>query len=305
MSTESDAVKAANDALQADPNAAGSTKAFGKASTDWILKQDPPTPPPPSGAIPRFGGATGFRIMNLSTPLSEVDRELNLWKDIGAQYLRYDWLDNSSYIARFDRILAGCEARGIKSLACARGTSGPYGNPTSANELGKRLGSKYASHASVVGLEYVNEANLAYPPSSYYPPATYGRELAAFYAGVKSVAPNMLVLNTGMGLDRVGAASSWWPTVLGNGGRDHFDRGCGHCYNANSGQWTEIFSLDFQGKPVIVTESGSNPPAQATGIPQQMNDRRAASVAIYSMLDMAQWMLYGNPGYAAYKGVPK
>lgn len=46
MSIESDKVKAANDVLQADPNAAASTKGFGKASTDWILKQDPPTPPP-------------------------------------------------------------------------------------------------------------------------------------------------------------------------------------------------------------------------------------------------------------------
>jgi hypothetical protein len=264
-----------------------------------------PPVPPPAGKIPRYGGATGFHIMNLSTSLAEVNRELDLWDDVGAQYLRWDWLDNSAYISRFDTILAGCEARGIKALPCARGTSGPYGNPTSARELGKRLTDKYSPHASVVGLEYVNEPNLAYPPSSYYPPETYGRELAEFYAGVKSVNPNLLVLNGGMGLDRVGAAKDWWPKVMANGGRDHFDRGCGHCYNWNSSQWTEIFSLDFQGKPVIVTESGSNPPQQASGIPGQMKDARAASVCIYSMLEMVQWKLEGNPGYAAYKGVPK
>jgi hypothetical protein len=52
MSTFGDAVAAANSKLQADPKAASSTKAFGKATAAWIKAADPlmfpvPIPPPP------------------------------------------------------------------------------------------------------------------------------------------------------------------------------------------------------------------------------------------------------------------
>ncbi len=48
MSTESDQVRTANDKLQADANAALSTKGFGAAVTAWISTQDPATTPVPT-----------------------------------------------------------------------------------------------------------------------------------------------------------------------------------------------------------------------------------------------------------------
>lgn len=306
-------IDAAEASINAAHTAIGAAMVSIKDAHDALNPTEPPPtePPPttpPTGTLPRFGGAPGFGIISRAqTNPATITTELDKWADIGCQILRYDLLDRADYIAVFDKILAACEQRKIKTILCARGTSGPFG-ATAAGSLGTRLAQKYGTRILVY--EYVNEPNLGSTQgASRYSAAQYGPELAAFYAAVKKEG-DYLVANGGLGIWAGSGASYppvWWPNALNNGARDHYDCGNGHAYeDVAAGQWTAITSLDFQNKPLLITEAGSRPANQAAQVQKIMTDKRAATVCYYTMMpDNLNWHLYGNPGYGVYKSLPK
>jgi hypothetical protein len=224
----------------------------------------------------------------VNTSLATVDAELDEIAAIGADYVRSDLLDNTQYRDRFEYVLSGCEARGLQMEACMRGTSGPMADPATAAATASSFYSQFGNR--VWGYSWVNEPNL-YPSSSpRYTPAQYAAELAAVYDALKALDSSVLVGGGVMGWDAAGAFSAWWPGVLSNGGSGKFDFWDIHLYDDPSGtQWTEAFALDFEGKPVVATEAGSDSGTMATRqsvITNAMNDSRLASVCIYSMREL-------------------
>jgi hypothetical protein len=265
----------------------------------------PPPPPPPSGVLPRYGGATGFVIQGSGSTDASIASELDKWKDIGCQILRVDLLESTAYQAKFTTIMNGCHQRGMKIMACLRGTSGPYG-ANAAGLFAKQMATKYGTQ--VEAYEYVNEPNLGGPR---YSPTAYGPELAAVYAAIKSVDSNLLVATCGMGWDGAGKFSNWWPAAYNSGGKDHFDLFNVHLYNApDQGNWTEAFNVHAtygQGKPFISTEGGAKGTAQKTVIPAGLKDPRIMTMCTYNMtLEVAGFNLWPDVGgYTAYKNLPK
>lgn len=265
----------------------------------------PPPPPPPPTGLPRYGGATGFVIQNSSSTDATINAELDKWADIGCEILRVDLLQSAAYLAKFHVIANGCFQRGMKIMACLRGTSGPYG-AASAGAFAKAMATEFGS--SVAAYEYVNEPNLRGPA---YQPAQYGPELAAVYAAIKAVDSKLLVATCGMGWDGAGKFSNWWPGVYNSGGKDHFDLICPHLYDTGPSlpSWTEFFNVYAQygqGKPVIATEGGAKGAAQTSIIPKFLSDPRVNTMCIYNMMpEVAGFNMFGNPGYGAYKNTPK
>lgn len=253
----------------------------------------PPAPPaPPPSTLPRYGIATGFSIMDYTnTPLSTVDFELNECQAIGADYIRSDLLNNTQYHNRFDYVLSGCESRGLKMECCLQGTSGPVGASTAAsiataayNQFGDRCWA----------YSWVNEPNLGFgSPIVVYTPAQYAAELVAVYNALTALNPNVLVGGGVMGFAGTSQGSylpeDWWPQVLSLGGAAHFSFVDIHLYDDTTGSnWTDTFNgaIPNEGKPVVVTESGSanaNMATRQTVLTHALTDPRPDSICVYSM----------------------
>jgi hypothetical protein len=92
MSKESDAVRAENIKLQADPNAARTTKSFGQAVTSWISAVDPATPDPVP--IPPAPVGTEGHILFCAIMAGG-------WLDAGAK----DTTQHAAILAAYDRII--------------------------------------------------------------------------------------------------------------------------------------------------------------------------------------------------------
>lgn len=100
MSDLSKKVKDANTVIQGDSKAAGSTKRFAQATTDWVLKEDPvdgttPIPVPPT-LEKLIGVSTGAEIVWHSA--ADRNRELDECKAMGANSVRFDYADNQQSI---------------------------------------------------------------------------------------------------------------------------------------------------------------------------------------------------------------
>jgi hypothetical protein len=242
---------------------------------------------PTPAVFPRYGIATGFPIMDSGTPLSTVDFELDECQAIGADYIRCDLLENAAFEDRFDYVLSGCESRSLKVLPCLRGTSGPYG-ATNAVNFAKAMWTRFGARSGLFhAITYVNEPNLFPHTAPRYTPTQYATEFAAVSDALHGIDSTILVGGAAMGYDGAGSFSGWWPGFMSHGGAGKYDFWDIHLYNdPSSANFDEAFALNFEGKPVVATEAGSNSGSMSTRqsvITNVMHDSRLASVCVYSM----------------------
>lgn len=268
-----------------------------------------PTPPPPSFPVGRYGGATGFHIMSGALTTAQMQAQVAHWAADGCQTLRYDALDTPDYLARFDVVLAACEANGMDTICCLRGTSGPMSSDAAVQDFVHRTTQRWGTRIAI--WEWVNEPNLPNGASTNpprYTAAQYGHELSVAYAALKTELPGCIVMNGGLGLWAGSGATyppNWWPIALANGASGHFDYFNSHAYDdpITGGNWNIMCSLDNEGKDRIMTEAGSSGPGSV--ITNAMTDSRAKCVCIYTMYtdESATWAIFGNAREVAYKGV--
>lgn len=131
---------------------------------------------------PRKGGCSGFPILVNSS--SEQDREISLWKEVGAEYLRLDC--TTLHQAQLDVVVRKILALGIEPYLCLHGSTGVR-TPSNIYDFAKLMSKKFAGMCRFY-------SNCNEPDLKGWTPQQYGETCPAFYDGIKENDPNAIVI---------------------------------------------------------------------------------------------------------------
>ncbi len=320
MSVEADKVRSSNAAMQADPNAAVSVKAFGADVTAWVTKEDPPVvvPPVPVVGIPTIGGAPGYEIINLSD--AGMQAEVALWKAAHGKYLRVDSTTGNQ--PQFQRLRNIVAAAGMKLMTVNHGTTGPL---TDTSFDGAQA-TKWKDDPTICGMEICNEPDLN--GWSYQQYANFSKAAAQ---RIKGIAPKMIVC-VGAFFTGNGGVQAYLPVMIQTGVFQFADVLSMHLYDPPlaTGSWSNwdraypkpggfyngrtarelLDKAGLQRIPIISTESGG--PRDKYGETGQANIVRDAlgqakagkigSCCVYNMKpEVRDFFIDGHAAYGAYQ----
>jgi hypothetical protein len=255
-----------------------------------------PPPPPTLGNIPRFGIATGYKILT-RTP-AEQNFELDQIQSVGAKIVRFDSLPGNQ--TQVDPLVAGVRARAMEPLLVLFGTTGPISPSTAASFAGAQA-AKWKGKVRLY--EFANEPDL-----NGWNGTNYAQALIPAYNAIKAADPNAIVL-AGALWKGAGGPVKWVTDMYNAGAKGHFDILSLHLYDdpLAAGTWN-IWNMAFHmtpsvrsvmdahgdsAIPIASTETGGpttsyGETGQATIISHDfdaLNDPRLAFVLVYSMLD--------------------
>jgi hypothetical protein len=253
-------------------------------------------PPPPSGSIPRFGIATGYKILN-RTPAAR-DSELDQIQAIGAKLVRFDSTPGSQ--AQVDPVVSGVLARGMEPILILFGTTGPISPSTAASFAGSQA-AKWKGRVRLY--EFANEPDL-----HGWTGTTYAQALIAAYDAIKAADPNAIVI-AGALWKGAGGPVQFVTDMYNAGAKGHFDILSLHLYDDPyaAGAWN-IWNMAFHTSPsvrsvmdahgdqairIAGTEAGGpmttyGEDGQATIVGHDfdaLSDPRLAFILVYAMMD--------------------
>ena len=256
----------------------------------------PPPPTPATGSIPRFGIATGYKILT-RTP-AEQNYELDQIKAVGAKIVRFDSLPGNQ--AQVDPVVNGVLARGMEPLLVLFGTTSPISPSTAASFAGAQA-AKWKGKVRLY--EFANEPDL-----NGWNGTNYAQALIPVYNAIKAADPNAIVI-AGALWKGAGGPVQWVTDMYNAGAKGHFDILSMHLYDdpLAAGSWN-IWNMAFHmtpsvrsvmdahgdtAIPIASTETGGpttsyGEDGQATIVNHDfdaLSDPRLAFILVYSMLD--------------------
>jgi hypothetical protein len=258
----------------------------------------PPSPPPaPSYAsIPRFGIATGYKILSRSA--ADQAFELDQLQAVGAKLVRFDSTQGNQ--AQVDPVVAGVLARGMEPILVLFGTSGPVSPSTAAAFAGAQA-AKWKGRVRLY--EFANEPDL-----NGWTGTSYAQALIPAYNAIKAADPNAIVIGGAL-WKGAGGPVQFVTDMYNAGAKGHFDILSLHLYDDPFavGVWN-IWNMAFRmtpsvrsvmdahgdtAIPIASTETGG--PTTSYGEEGQasiighdfdaLSDPRLAFICVYSMLD--------------------
>ena len=268
------------------------------SSSVTVSNTSSPSPPPPSnlGGIPRFGIATGYKILTRTS--AQQAFELDQIQSVGAKIVRFDSLPGNQ--AQVDPVVNGVLARGMEPLLVLFGTTGPISPSTAASFAGSQA-AKWKGKVRLY--EFANEPDL-----HGWTGTTYAQALIPVYNAIKAADPNAIVL-AGALWKGAGGPVQWVTDMYNAGAKGHFDILSLHLYDdplaaGSWNMWNMAFHMtpsvrsvmDAHGDtaiPIASTETGGptttyGETGQATIIGHDfdaLSDPRLAFVLVYSMMD--------------------
>jgi hypothetical protein len=257
----------------------------------------PPSSPPNYGSIPRFGIATGYKILNRSA--ADQNFELDQIKAVGAKIVRFDSLPSNQ--AQVDAVVAGVLARGLEPMLVLFGTTPPISASTAASFAGAQA-TKWKGKVRLY--EFANEPDL-----NGWNGTSYAQSLIPAYNAIKTADPNAIVI-AGALWKGAGGPVQFVTDMYNAGAKGHFDILSLHLYDDPfaSGTWN-IWNMAFsmtpsvrsvmdshgdQAIPIGATEAGGptssyGETGQATIVGHDFdalrNNPHLAFVCVYSMMD--------------------
>ena len=268
------------------------------ASTSVTVSNAASPPPAPSyGSIPRFGIATGYKILDRSA--ADQNFELNQIQAVGAKLVRFDSLPGNQ--SKVDAVVNGVLSRGMEPILVLFGTTGPV-SPSTAAAFASSQATKWKGRVRLY--EFTNEPDL-----HGWNGTSYAKSLIPVYDAIKAADPKAIVIAGA--LWKGGDGPVKFVTDMYNAGaKGHFDLLSLHLYDDPfaAGTWN-IWNMAFrmtpsvrsvmdahgdQSIPIGATEAGG--PASKYGESGQAsivghdfdalaNDPRLAFVCVYSMMD--------------------
>ena len=266
-------------------------------ATSAVTVKNATSPPPPSlGSIPRFGIATGYKILTRSA--ADQKFELDQIQAIGAKIVRFDSLPGNQ--AQVDPLVNGVIARGMEPLLVLFGTTAPISPSTAAAFAGSQA-TKWKGKVRLY--EFANEPDL-----NGWNGTNYAKALIPAYNAIKAADPKAIVI-AGALWKGAGGPVQWVTDMYNAGAKGHFDILSMHLYDdpLAAGSWN-IWNMAFHmtpsvrsvmdahgdsAIPIASTETGGpttsyGETGQATIINHDfdaLNDPRLAFVLVYSMMD--------------------
>jgi hypothetical protein len=261
----------------------------------------PPASSPPSpvayGTIPRFGIATGYKILTRSA--ADQSFELDQIKAIGAKIVRFDSLPSNQTQA--DSVVSGVLARGMEPMLILFGTTPPV-SPSDAAAFAANQAAKWKGRVRLY--EFTNEPDL-----HGWSGTAYARSLIPAYNAIKSVDPNAIVIAGALWTGADGPVQ-FVTDMYNAGAKGHFDILSLHLYDDPfaAGTWN-IWNMAFHMTPSVrsvmdahgdtaipigateaggpVTKYGEDGQAKivADDFSALKADSRLAFVCVYSMMD--------------------
>jgi hypothetical protein len=270
-------------------------RAASRSSTVTVSNAAAP-PTPAYGSIPRFGIATGYKI--LTRGAADQAYELDQIKAIGAKIVRFDSTPGNQ--AQVDAVVAGVLARGMEPMLILFGTSRPVSPSTAAAFAGSQA-DEWKGRVRLY--EFANEPDL-----NGWTGTSYAQSLIPAYDAIKTADPNAIVI-AGALWKGAGGPVQFVTDMYSAGARGHFDILSLHLYDDPfaAGSWniwnmafhfpTSVRSvMDANGDaaiPIGATEAGG--PVTTYGEDGQakivshdfdaLSDPRLAFVCVYSMMD--------------------
>ena len=256
----------------------------------------PPTPPPALGSIPRFGIATGYKILTRSA--ADQKFELDQIQQIGAKLVRFDSLPGNQ--SQVDTVVNGVLARGMEPILVLFGTTGPV-SPATAAAFASSQATKWKGRVRLY--EFTNEPDL-----HGWTGTNYAKSLIAAYDAIKAADPKAIVI-AGALWTGAGGPVKFVTDMYDAGAKGHFDILSLHLYDDPfaAGTWN-IWNMAFhmspsvrsvmdahgdQSVPIGATEAGG--PVNKYGETGQaaivnhdfdaIQDDNLAFICVYSMMD--------------------
>jgi Cellulase (glycosyl hydrolase family 5)/Bacterial Ig domain len=250
-----------------------------------------------TGSIPRFGIATGYKILTRSA--SDQAFELDNIKAAGAKLVRFDSLPGNQ--TQVDSVVDGVRARGMESILVLFGTTGVV-SPSAAASFASSQATKWKGRVRLY--EFTNEPDL-----HGWNGTNYAQALIPVYNAIKAADPNAIVI-AGALWKGAGGPVQFVTDMYNAGAKGHFDVLSLHLYDDPfaAGTWN-IWNMAFhmspsvrsvmdahgdQAIPIGATEAGGpigtyGENGQATIVGHDFdalaNDPRLAFVCVYSMMD--------------------
>jgi len=213
-------------------------------------------PPPNLGNIPRFGIATGYRILSRSA--ADQKFELDQIQAVGAKLVRFDSLPGNQ--SKVDAVVNGVLSRGMEPILVLFGTTGPISPSTAAAFAGSQA-AKWKGRLRLY--EFANEPDL-----NGWNGTSYAKALIAVYNAIKAADPNAVVI-AGALWKGAGGPVKWVTDMYNAGAKGHFDILSLHLYDDPfaSGSWN-IWNMAFHMTPsvrsVMDAHGDSNIPIAST-----------------------------------------
>jgi len=252
---------------------------------------------PVFGSIPRFGVATGYKILTRSP--AEQAYELDQIRSIGAKIVRFDSTPGNQ--AQVDSVVAGVLARGMEPMLILFGTSRPVSPATAASFAGSQA-AKWKGRVRLY--ELANEPDL-----NGWNGTNYAQALIPAYDAIKAADPRAVVI-AGALWKGAGGPVQFVTDMYNAGAKGHFDILSLHLYDDPfaAGSWN-IWNMAFHATPSVrsvmdahgdtaipigATEAGGpvttyGESGQASIVGHDFDalaaDPRLAFVCVYSMLD--------------------
>jgi hypothetical protein len=258
----------------------------------------PPPPPPPSyGSIPRFGIATGYKILTRSA--ADQKFELDQIQAVGAKLVRFDSLPGNQ--SQVDTVVNGVLSRGMEPILVLFGTTGPV-SPSTAAAFASSQATKWKGRVRLY--EFTNEPDL-----HGWTGTSYAKSLIPVYDAIKAADPKAIVI-AGALWTGAGGPVKFVTDMYDAGAKGHFDLLSLHLYDDAfaTGSWN-IWNMAFhmtpsvrsvmdahgdQSIPIGATEAGGpvnkyGETGQASIVGHDFDalssDPRLAFICVYSMLD--------------------
>jgi Cellulase (glycosyl hydrolase family 5) len=255
-----------------------------------------PPPPPSYGSIPRFGIATGYKILTRSA--ADQAYELDQIKAVGGKIVRFDSTPNNQ--AQVDSVVAGVLARGMEPLLILWGTRGVLDPSTAAAFAGSQA-AKWKGRVRLY--EFANEPDL-----HGWTGTSYAQALIPVYDAIKAADPNAIVIGGAL-WKGAGGPVQFVTDMYNAGAKGHFDILSLHLYDdpLAPGSWN-IWNMAFHftpsvrsvmdahgdaNIPIASTETGGpvtsyGESGQATIVGHDfdaLGDPRLAFICVYAMMD--------------------
>jgi Cellulase (glycosyl hydrolase family 5) len=256
-----------------------------------------PPPAPSYGSIPRFGIATGYKILTRSA--ADQKFELDQIQAIGAKLVRFDSLPGNQ--SQVDPVVNGILSRGMEPILVLFGTTGPV-SPSTAAAFASSQATKWKGRVRLY--EFTNEPDL-----HGWTGTSYAKALIPVYDAIKAADPKAIVI-AGALWTGAGGPVKFVTDMYNAGAKGHFDIVSLHLYDDAfaAGTWN-IWNMAFhmspsvrsvmddhgdQSIPIGATEAGGpvnkyGETGQASIVSHDFdalaNDSRLAFICVYSMMD--------------------
>ena len=273
------------------------TDGLSVAALSSVTVSNVAAPPPPAlGSIPRFGIATGYKILTRSA--ADQKFELDQIQQIGAKLVRFDSLPGNQ--SQVDTVVNGVLSRGMEPILVLFGTTGPV-SPATAAAFASSQATKWKGRVRLY--EFTNEPDL-----HGWTGTNYAKSLIAAYDAIKTADPKAIVI-AGALWTGAGGPVKFVTDMYDAGAKGHFDILSLHLYDDPfaSGTWN-IWNMAFhmspsvrsvmdahgdQNIPIGATEAGGpvnkyGETGQATIVNHDFDaiqDDNLAFICVYSMMD--------------------